>query len=224
MPVACTAGFFIEIMDVIKERNEKLGAKLVKELTRRHYDAFYCKTADEAKAKVLELIPEGSSISWGGSMTVRDLGITKALHEGNYRVIDRDLATSPEEIKDMYHQALSADYFLSSVNAITEDGLIVNIDGRGNRVAAITYGPEKVIFVVGMNKVVKNIDEAMLRARNTTAPINNQRFNNLNPCKIDGACHNCNTPTCICNYIEIMRNSFPEHRHAVVLVDENLGY
>lgn len=210
--------------NVINERNEKLASKLIKELTRRHYDAFYCKTKTDALEMVMRLIPEGSSISWGGSVTVRELGIPQALHDGNYEVIDRDLAKTPEETKDMYHKALSADFFLSSVNAITEDGLIVNIDGRGNRVAAITYGPEKVIFVVGMNKVVRNIDEAMLRARNTAAPINNQRFNNLNPCKTDGCCHNCNTPTCICNYIEIMRNSFPEHRHAVVLIGENLGY
>lgn len=205
-------------------RNERLAQKMIKNLERRNMEACYCKTADEAIEKVIGMIPEGSSISWGGSMTIRDMGLTKALHERNcYDLIDRDEAKDCDEAQEMYRKAFFADFYLSSANAISEDGVIVNIDGNGNRVAAITFGPKKVIFVIGMNKVAQDMNAALARARSTASPINAARFDIKTPCQIDGICHNCNSPESICNFFHFIRNSRPG-RISVVLVGEELGY
>ncbi len=205
-------------------RNQQLGERLIKHFARRNMQAFYCPTTQEAVEKVISLIPDGSSISWGGSMTLRDMGLTAAIHKkGTYQVLDRDLAADRAAAIDIYHKALSADYYLSSANAVSEDGVIVNIDGTGNRVAAITYGPEHVIFVISLNKVCQTVDAALARARSTAAPINTARFDISTPCKADGVCHNCNSPECICNYIHLLRNS-PHGRHQIVLVGEDWGY
>jgi len=169
-------------------------------------------------------MPQGSTVSWGGSMTLRDMGLTRALHDdGRYILLDRDRAVDRAEAVEIYLQAFRADYYLSSANAITEDGVIVNIDGNGNRVAAITFGPSHVIFVIGLNKVTQTVDAALARARSTAGPINTARFDISTPCKADGVCHNCNSPECICNHIHFLRNS-PRRRHTVVLVGEPLGY
>jgi L-lactate utilization protein LutB len=208
-----------------EQRNERLGAKMVKAMQRRHFDAYYCATASEAKAKVNELIPDEASVTWGGTMTVRDMDIPKMLQErGTLKVWDRDKVETPEEKQEMYLRAFQADYYLSSANAITEDGVIVNIDGNGNRVAAITWGPQHVIFVVGMNKVAQDPEAALKRARSTAAPINAARFDIQTPCQLDGQCHNCNSPQSICNYIHFLRNSSKPGRIIVILVGENLGY
>ena len=197
---------------------------VVKNLRRRHMDAYYCATAEEAVGKVSELIGDGSSVTWGGTMTVRDLGIPDMLKKRDtLEVLDRDLATTPEERQAMYLRAFSADVYLTSANAISEDGVIVNIDGNGNRVAAITWGPKRVIFVVGLNKVAQNVEAALARARSTAAPINAARFDIKTPCQTDGVCHNCNAQESICNYVHFLRNS-PQGRHAVVLVGEDYGY
>ena len=203
-----------------------LAEKLVGNLKQRHYEAFFCPTAQEAVEKITGMIPEGSSVTWGGSMTIRDMGLTKALHnKEGLDIWDRDLAQSREEAQEIYRRAFYADYYLSSVNAISEDGEIVNIDGNGNRVAAITFGPKRVILVVGINKVAQNLDAAISRARSLAAPVNMMRFADLNtPCKNDGMCHDCKSPDSICNYIQIMRNSHPVGRHIVVIVGEELGY
>ena len=198
---------------------------MIKHLKRRNMEAFYCKTAEEAVKKVSELIEDGSTVTWGGSMTVRDLGIPDMLRKrGTLEVLDRDLVQSPEEVKPMYLRAFTADVYLTSANAISEDGVIVNIDGNGNRVAAITWGPKKVIFVIGMNKVAQTVEAALARARGTASPINSQRFDINTPCKADGVCHNCNSPESICSYVHFLRNSRNKGRHVVVLVGENLGY
>lgn len=203
-----------------------LAEKLVGNLKQRHYEAFFCPTAQEAVEKITSMIPEGSSVTWGGSMTIRDMGLTKALHnKEGLDIWDRDLAPSREEAQEIYRRAFYADYYLSSVNAMSEDGEIVNIDGNGNRVAAITFGPKHVILVVGINKVTQNLDAAISRARSLAAPVNMMRFADLNtPCKNDGMCHDCKSPDSICNYIQIMRNSHPVGRHIVVIVGEELGY
>lgn len=209
-----------------EKRNALLAEKLVGNLKQRHYEAFFCPTAQEAVEKITGMIPEGSSVTWGGSMTIRDMGLTKALHnKEGLDIWDRDLAPSREEAQEIYRRAFYADYYLSSVNAMSEDGEIVNIDGNGNRVAAITFGPKHVILVVGINKVTQNLDAAISRARSLAAPVNMMRFADLNtPCKNDGMCHDCKSPDSICNYIQIMRNSHPVGRHIVVIVGEELGY
>ena len=205
-------------------RDERLAKTLIKNLKRRHIEGFYCPTAEEAVQKVSELIEDGSSVTWGGTMTVRDLGIPDYLrNRGTLDVLDRDLAEKPEEKLAMYLRAFSTDVYLTSANAISEDGVIVNIDGNGNRVAAITWGPKKVIFVIGLNKVAQNVEAALARARSTAAPTNAARFDIQTPCQADGVCHNCNSPQSICNYIHFLRNS-PKGRHVVVLVGEELGY
>ncbi len=205
-------------------RNERLAQKLIKNLKRRNFEAFYCPTATEAAEKAGSLIPDGSSVTWGGSMTIRDIGLPKLLGERPLTVYDRDKAQSREEVQDIYRKAFSCDFYLSGANAISEDGVIVNIDGNGNRVAAITFGPEHVIFVIGLNKVAQDTGSALARARSTASPINAARFDIKTPCQADGICHNCNSPESICNYIHFTRNSHPAGRHIVILVGEDLGY
>ena len=204
-------------------RNERLAERMIKNLKRRNMEAFYCPTAKEAVKKVSELIADGSSVTWGGSMTIRDMGIPQALRErGTLEVLDRDMVETPDE-KQIYERAFTADVYLSSANAISEDGVIVNIDGNGNRVAAITWGPKKVIFVIGLNKVAQTVEAALARARSTASPINAARFDIKTPCQTDGVCHNCNSLESICNYVHFLRNS-PHGKQVVVLVGENWGY
>ena len=205
-------------------RNERLAQTLIKNLKRRHIEGFYCPTAEEAVKKVSELIADGSSVTWGGTMTVRDLGIPDELRSrGTLEVLDRDLAETAEEKQAIYLKAFTADVYLTSANAISEDGVIVNIDGNGNRVAAITWGSKKVIFVIGLNKVAQTVEAALARVRSTASPTNAARFDVNTPCQTDGVCHNCNSTDCICNYVHFLRNS-PNGRHQVVLVGENYGY
>ena len=205
-------------------RNSRLAQRIINNLARRNMQAFYCPTSQEAVGKVLELIPAGSSVTWGGSMTIRDIGIPDALRQkGCYEVLDRDLVEGDEAKVQMYVRAFTTDVYLSSANAISEDGVIVNIDGNGNRVAAITWGPKKVIFVIGLNKVAQTVEAALARARSTASPINAARFDIKTPCQTDGVCHNCNSSESICNYVHFLRNS-PRGKHTVILVGEDLGY
>lgn len=205
-------------------RDEKLAQRMIKNLEQRHYDAYFCKTAEDIRNQVKELIPEGSTISWGGSMTIRDSGVTKILKAGNYEVFDRDDVSTQEDKMRIYRKAFECDYYLASVNAISEDGVIINIDGNGNRVAAITWGPEHVILIVSLNKVCQDVDAAIKRARSTAAPTNMARFDFKTPCQIDGTCHDCKSKDSICNYISIQRMSHPAKRHIVILTSEDLGY
>ena len=205
-------------------RNKRLAERMIQNLKRRNMEAYYCATATEAVEKVSQLIEDGSTVTWGGSMTIRDMGIPQALrNRGTLEVLDRDLVTDREEVVRIYERAFTADVYLSSANAISEDGVIVNIDGNGNRVAAITWGPKTVIFVIGMNKVAQTVEDAIARARSTASPINAARFDIKTPCQTDGICHNCNSPESICNYIHFLRNS-PRGKHKVILVGESFGY
>ncbi len=212
-------------MTPLEERNQKLAEKMIKNLRRRNMEAFYCPTGKNAVEKVSELIADGSTVTWGGTATIRDLGIPQTLkNRSTLNVLDRDSVETPEEKVQMYLKAFTADVYLTSANAISEDGVIVNIDGNGNRVAAISWGPKKVIFVIGLNKVAQTIEAAIARARGIASPINSQRFDINTPCRIDGTCHNCNSPESICSYVHILRNSRNGNRHIVILVGEDLGY
>ena len=205
-------------------RNELLAQKIIKGLERRNMEGYYCKTKEEAVKKALEIIPEGSSVSWGGSMTIRDMGLTEALKAGNYEAHDRDIL-SPEEQQKLYRQVFNMDCFVTSANAISEDGVIINIDATGNRVAAISFGPKEVVMVIGLNKVAKDADAALKRARGTAAPFNVNRFpNTQTPCKFDGTCHNCTAQGCICSSISILRYTPVKGRIKVILVDDTLGF
>lgn len=201
-----------------------MAEQLIINLRRRHFDAFFCHTAEDIITQVRRLMPQGSSVTWGGSMSIRSIGLTDAVKNGDYLVYDRDEAKTDEEKLSIYRKAFEVDYYLSSVNAMTEDGVLVNIDGNGNRVAAITWGPKHVIFVVGLNKVAADMESALMRARHTAAPINAMRFNIKTPCMADGMCHNCYSKDSICNYFHFLRLSHPAKRHIVILTDLELGY
>ena len=207
----------------MKKMYDKSGPQVVKALKKRQMDAYYCSTAAEAVEQVLSLIPAGDVVSWGGVATVDELGIKEQLRQRGQAVIDRDTAQTPEERVAMLHQALGCDTFLMSSNAISEDGQLVNIDGMGNRVAALCFGPKQVIVVAGMNKVAGDLDSAMSRARHIAAPANVQRFDVKTPCAVTGQCSNCTSPDCCCAQIVTTRFSKIPGRIKVVLVGEELG-
>lgn len=205
----------------IIKRNELLAQKVIKGIESRNMSGYYASNKEEALKKALELIPEGSSISMGGAMSAHEIGLVEALKEGDYHFIDRDAATDK---RAAMLAAYDADYFLSSANAITEDGVMINIDGNSNRVSAIAQGPKHVIFIVGMNKVCPDVDSAMKRARNVAAPINAQRFGLSTPCAKTGACMDCKSPDTICCQFLMTRYSRHEGRIHVILVNDNLGF
>ena len=205
-------------------RNEKLGAGLIKALSLRHFDAYYCASSSEAAEKILSLIPKTDVVSWGGSMTMEALGVIDRVKKDGRRVIDRSTAQSQEEKIEIMRRALLCDTYLTGANAISEDGEIVNVDGNGNRVAAMTFGPRSVIVACGMNKVVKTAEDAVSRARNTAAPVNAQRFDIRTPCKTTGSCADCKSTDSICSYIVRTRLCKPAGRIKVVLVGEALGF
>jgi L-lactate utilization protein LutB len=205
----------------ITKRNELLADKVIKGLESRNMSGYYAADKQEALKKALELIPQGSTVTMGGAMSAHEIGLVDALKKGNYNFIDRD---QEEDKRAAMLAAYDADVFLSSANAITNDGVMVNIDGNSNRVSAIAQGPKKVVFIVGMNKVCDDIDGAMKRARNVAAPINAQRFNLSTPCAKTGACFNCKSPDTICCQFLITRYSRHEGRIHVILVNDNLGF
>ncbi|MBO4680680.1 MAG: lactate utilization protein [Clostridiales bacterium] len=202
-------------------RNEKLAQKVIKGLNSRNMSGYYASSAEEAKKMALDLIPEGSTVTMGGGMSVHEIGLVDALKKGNYNFLDRDQA---EDKRAAMLAAYDADFFLSSCNAITEDGVLINIDGNSNRVSAIAQGPKKVLFIVGMNKVCSDVDGAMKRARNVAAPINAQRFGLDTPCAKTGSCMNCKSPDTICCQFLVTRFSRHADRIHVILVNDSLGF
>lgn len=203
---------------------EKRGTILVKNLKSRHFDAYYCATKEEALAKALELIPEGSTVGWGGALSAQQIGLQDAVNHGNYNAIDRDRCVTREEKEQAAKDSLFADVFLTGANALSMDGQMVNIDGNGNRVAAIIYGPKTVLVIAGMNKVEDTLDAALNRARTVAAPMNKQRFDINTPCAATGTCADCKAEGCICNQIVITRHCRPAGRIKFILVGEPLGF
>ncbi len=206
------------------KRNELLAATVIKGLESRNMKGYYAATKEEALQKALELIPQGSSVSWGGSMSIQEIGLKQAVIEGDYRVYNRDAAQTPEEKRKIELAVYDADYFLTSSNAVTQDGILVNIDGNSNRVSAIAYGPRHVLMIVGMNKICKDVDAAVYRARNEAATCNTQRFPINTPCKVTGSCADCKSPDTICCQFLTTRFSRHAGRIHVILVGENLGF
>lgn len=206
-----------------KQYYQKRGSILVNNLRKRHFDAYYCATKEEACQKALELIPTGATVGWGGVMSAHQIGLMEALHNGNYRPIDRELCKTPEEKLQAAKDAMFADVFITGANGLSLDGEMVNIDGTGNRVAAIVYGPKEVLVIAGMNKVTDTLEDAITRARTVAAPLNQQRFGLNNPCTVSGTCADCKSETCICNQILITRHCRPVERIKFILVGEDLG-
>ncbi len=202
----------------------KRAQELIRNIQRRHCEAWYCDTREEALAKALELIPEGSVVGWGGAASAMQIGLPQALNAGNYVTLDRDKLKTFEEREELAHECFRADFFLTGANALSMDGQMVNIDGNGNRVAAIIYGPKNVLVIAGMNKVCDSVEDAVRRARTVAAPINQQRFLGKTPCTVTGQCGDCLSDNCICNQIVITRNSRVPGRIKYILVGEDLGF
>ena len=204
--------------EMMYKRNELLAQKVVRGINSRNMTGYYAADRAEALKLALSLIPEGSSVTMGGALSAHEIGLVEAVKSGNYRFIDRDAYEDKRQaMLDGY------DVFLSSANAITEDGMMVNIDGNSNRVSAIAQGPKKVVFIVGMNKVCPDLDTAMKRARNVAAPANAQRFGLQTPCAKTGACMDCKSPDTICCQFLITRYSRHPDRIHVILVNDDLG-
>ena len=203
------------------KRNDLLAEQIIKGLESRNMTGYYAKSKEEALKMALDLIPEGSRVAKGGSMSVVEIGLEDAVKNGNYEYCDRAAMKDKREAELF---AYSADVYLGSVNAITEDGVLVNIDGNSNRVSAYAYGPEKLVLIVGLNKVASDADAAMKRARNEAATINAQRFGLSTPCSKTGRCMDCKSPDTICCQFLITRYSRHKDRIHVILVNENLGF
>lgn len=205
----------------IIKRNDLLAERVINGLQSRNMTGYYARTKEEALRTALKLIPEGSSISMGGAMSVHEIGLSEAVKTDKYNFIDRD---ATEDKRAAMLAGYDADIFLSSCNAMTEDGILINIDGNANRVSCIAQGPKKVIFIVGMNKVCIDVDAALKRARNVAAPINAQRFELSTPCSKTGSCMNCKSPDTICCQFLVTRFSRHKDRIHVILVGEDLGF
>lgn len=201
-------------------RNEKLAQVVIKGLQSRNMSGYYAASREDAVKQALELIGEGSTVTMGGCQSAHEIGLIKALEDGNYNYIDRAKLSPREGLMAAY----DSDVFLSSANAITSDGIMVNIDGNSNRVSCIAQGPRKVVFIVGMNKVCSDLDEAMKHARNVAAPANAQRFDVKTPCKETGKCFDCKSPDTICCQFLITRYSRHAGRIHVILVNDTLGF
>ena len=204
----------------MKKRNEVLAQTVIKGLESRNMTGYYAADKGEALKLALARIGEGSSVARGDGQSALEIGLVDALQAGNYNYIDRSQMTPREGLLAAY----DADVFLSSANAMTNDGIIVNIDGNSNRVSCIAQGPKRVLFIVGMNKVCSDLDEAMKRARNVAAPVNAQRFDVKTPCKVTGRCSDCKSPDTLCCQFLITRFSRHEGRIHVILVNDTLGY
>ncbi len=205
----------------VVKRNELLAKTVIKGLESRNMSGYYAASKEEALQKALSLIPEGASVTMGGCMSAHEIGLVEAVKKGNYRFIDRD---AMEDKRAAMLAAYDADVFLASANGMTQDGVIVNIDGNSNRVSAIAQGPKKVLFIVGMNKICDDVDGALKRARNVAATTNAQRFGLSTPCAQTGTCMDCKSPDTICCQFLITRFSRHKDRIHVILVNDTLGF
>lgn len=208
-------------MDITREIIEET----LQNLKKRGFDAYYRETAEEGRELALSLIPAGDTVAWGGSVTAAEIGLMDAVKaRTDITRIDRDVVTDPAEKRQLMRKGLLADTFIAGVNGISRDGWLVNIDGTGNRVAAITFGPENVILVAGVNKIENGVREAMSRARNTAAPLNVKRLGLPNPCSKAGKCMDCTAQTTICSHFVEHRFCKPAGRIKVILIGETLGF
>jgi L-lactate utilization protein LutB len=207
-----------------EQRYSKLGPILVEALRSRSFDAFYFDEITEAVEHIVSLIPKEHQVAWGGSKTLAEIGIFERLEKEGYNLLNRDKAETPQERHEIMRRSLLCDTYLSSTNAVSEDGQLVNIDGFGNRVAAMIFGPHQVIIAAGMNKAAKTLEDALVRARTIAAPLNIQRFQNLKtPCNEKGTCADCKSPDTICSFFVTTRFCKPASRIRVVLIGKDLG-
>jgi hypothetical protein len=213
------------VKDIREWFSQKKASAVVKALTGKNYDAFYVATREEALELVVGMIAKGGTVGTGGSMTVRQVGLLDAIESGDYIFHNQYRAgLSDEEGQEMRMKGLSADYYVTGTNALTVNGELINLDGFGNRVSGITYGPKKVIIVLGVNKLVDSVEQGIVRVRNQAAVLNAKRFNAKLPCVKTGKCEDCNAPGRICNHLLITYRQHQKGRVTVVLVGEELGF
>ena len=208
---------------------KKRLAELKDALTENNFEVFVAENTDEAKSIVLEkIIPEiaPKSVSWGGSLTFVATGLYDFLKDSNdFNVLDTyDKTLSPEESLERRRQSLLVDLFITGSNAVTESGQLVNLDMIGNRVGALTFGPKNVIILVGRNKIVPDLDEAMFRIKNYAAPVNTMRLDKKTPCAKTSFCVDCKSPDRICNTWTITEKSFPKKRVKIIMINKDLGF
>lgn len=203
---------------------ENLADGLIEKFNLRGIEGYYCATKEEALATAMRFLTPGCSISWGGSMTLSEIGLFDALKQSDYILYDRMTAKTEEERREMYAKTVSSDFYFMSSNAITLSGELVNIDGNGNRVACLITGPKNVIVIAGMNKITTDVKAAVDRVRNMAAPPNGVRLHTDTPCAKYGRCADCLTDDCMCCEIVITRKSRQANRIKVILVGEELGY
>jgi L-lactate utilization protein LutB len=204
---------------------ENTANTILKNLEKRQIEGYYCPTSKDAIAKASSFLKSGDSASFGGSMTLEESGIMSMLeNREDIILLDRMKATTPEEQREIYQKIFSSDYYFMSTNALTMEGELVNIDGNGNRVASLIFGPKNVIVVAGMNKVVKDVKTAYSRVKNIASPMNCNRLQKKTPCAITGQCGDCYSPDCICSHTVVTRRSGTPGRIKLILVGEELGY
>ena len=209
----------------IQWHNDTFGEKVVKALEKNNFQAYYVATRAAAIEKVNSLIPAGATVGVGGSWTLKEMGIPEQLEKDGHEVYDHNKpGLTMEESLSLRRKELLCDVFISGTNAITLDGQLVNTDGSGNRVAAMSFGPKKVVVVVGVNKIVADLDAAMERIEMYAAPINNKRLDRPNPCTVTGTCMDCQGATRICNITTILHKKPPTIDFHVVVVGEELGF
>ena len=205
--------------------NEMKINRTIEALKKNNMNGYYAKNRDEVIELIKDIVSEGSKVAVGGSETLSELGILEHLRSGRYDFLDRyKEGLTREEVTNIFKQSFLADAYLSSCNAITENGELYNVDGNGNRVAAMLYGPDKVIVICGINKIVKDVDEAIKRNREISAPMNAKRLNKKTPCAKVGYCTNCNSPERICNEYTLIKKQRSSERMHVIFLNENLGY
>lgn len=198
---------------------------IIKNLEKRNMEGYFAETKEEAVRIIMErFLTPGTSVCFGGSMTLKESGLMDAIEQSDCIVYDRTTAKTPEEMRDMKAKMINSDYFLMGTNAITIDGELVNIDGFANRVSFLCYGPEHVIVLAGMNKVVSGVEDGVRRVRDVASPPNTVRLNKNTPCAVTGRCGDCYSEDCICSQLVITRRSGVKNRIKVILVAEELGY
>ena len=204
--------------------NKNEIAKIINNFQKRNIQASYYKNLDEAKSRILELIPAGSSIGIGNSRTLKRMNISSELTKKGYKVLDKTLAKTKEESLELKRKSLLTDWYLTGTNAVSSEGHIVNIDHSGNRVAAMIYGPKKVIIIVGTNKITDTLREAVHRAKNIAAPLNAKRAGFNPPCVELNKCIDCSSEERVCNSLVTIEGQADKDRIKVFIVGEELGF
>ena len=211
-------------MDNLQKAFSVAAPSIIAELKKRSMEGYYFETCSEMVEKILSMLPENASVAWGGSESFKKCGMLSALQAGSYQLIDRALAKTAEEKREIYGRSVMADAYFMSSNAMTYDGQLINIDGTGNRLACLMHGPKEIYVIVGMNKFVRSVEAGIERTRNLASPANVQRLNYKTPCHETGLCADCLSPGCICSHLVITRRSMIPGRIQVFMVAENLGY